>query len=204
LSHSRNIRSSTEAAQYHINTAAYSSTVNSSGQKPSFFTYYYNSTPGRHKLIDASTDRNIRVFTSALSTDLCTQLLNIVLSVHRQHSSLPTRLIMLCQRLTESGWDSFETGQTLFHAPPSLQFVSFPTQISALPPSTLCLSLQQLLYTMQYETTSFKKHTATFPAEAETAPRSIHYTMPRKQQRRPGSTLPQLSLLPFLLDAKYI
>lgn len=84
------VRSSTEAAQYHINTAAYPSTVNSSGQKLSFLMYYYNITLGHHKVIDAPTDRNIHVFTSAVSTDLCMQLLNIVLSVHREHLPLPT------------------------------------------------------------------------------------------------------------------
>lgn len=116
-------------------------------------------------------------------------------------SHCPLGLLISCQQLTESGWDSSESGQTLFHVPPSLQFVSFPMHTPALPTSALPLSLPLLLYTMRYSTMSFKKHADAFPAEAETASRSIV-----TQCHTSSRDLDQLSPshLRSLLDAKYI
>lgn len=163
--------------------------------------FYYNITLSRLKLRDAPTERNIHVFTSAVSPDLCIQLLNIVLSVHRQHLPLPTWIHHSMSKV-----DRIRVGFLWVWSDPlscpsvsSVCLISYTDICSPPPPPP-----QLLLYTMQSSTMSFKKHTATFPAEAETAPRSICYTTPGKQQRGSGSTLPQLSLLPFLLNAKYI
>lgn len=181
--------------------------VNSSGQKLSFLMYCYNITLSHHKLIDAPTDRIIHVFTSAVSTDLRTQLLNIVPSVHRQHLPLPTWTHPVMPKVdrTRVGFLWVWTDPLSCPSVSSVCLISYTDiRFPHLHSHSLSLFLQLLLYTMQYSTMSFKKHTATFPAEAETAPRSIHYTTPHKQQRRSEPTLPQLSLLPFLLDAKHI
>lgn len=170
--------------------------------------YYYNITLSRHKLTKAPTDRNIHVFTSAASTDVCTQLLNIALSVHRQHLPLPTWTHHVMPKVGRIRVGFLWVWTDLLLCP-SISSVCLISYTDTYPPHLHCLALstappQLLLCTMQHSTMSFKKHTDTFPVEAETVPRSIHYTTPHKQQRQSRSTIPQLPLLPSLLNAKHI
>lgn len=158
LSHCKNIRSSTEAAQCLTNTGAYPSMINSSGYKLSFNLFGYSATLDHHKLIGAPTDRNMHACTRAVSTDLCTQLLNTVPSMQRQHLPLPTQTQHFMSEDDRTSVGFLWVWTDPFHAPPFLHVILFPTQISLSPPplslslqcfSTQCSTAQRLLKSIQ-------------------------------------------------------
>lgn len=113
-----------------------------------------------HKLIAASADRNTHVFTSAVSTDLCTQLLNIAPGVHRQH--LPQRTwtphFMSRTDIIRVGFLWVWADPLSCPSIPLVCFISY-TDICSPPLHSPFLFLQLLLCTMQNSTISCKKHT---------------------------------------------